>query len=97
MGRNMFRGPGYWNFDLAAQKNFQITERFRLQFRAETFNTLNHPSFQNPSSVSSGSNQITNARFGETCCEAVAPNTTSNIIQTGESGRVVQFGLKLSF
>ena len=97
MGRNMFRGPGYWNFDLAAQKNFQLTERFRLQFRAETFNTFNHPSFQNPSSASSGSNQITNARFGETCCEAVAPNTTSNIIQTGESGRVVQFGLKLSF
>ncbi|MBN8733088.1 MAG: carboxypeptidase regulatory-like domain-containing protein [Acidobacteria bacterium] len=97
MGRNMFRGPGYWNFDLAAQKNFQLTERFRLQFRAETFNTLNHASFQNPSSASSGSNQITSARFGETCCEAVAPNTTSNIIQTGESGRVVQFGLKLSF
>ena len=97
MGRNMFRGPGYWNFDLAAQKNFQINERFRLQFRAETFNTLNHPSFQNPSSASSGSNQITSARFGETCCEAVAPNTTSNIIQTGESGRAVQFGLKLSF
>ena len=97
MGRNLFRGPGYWNFDLSVQKNFVLTERFRLQFRAETFNTFNHASFQNPSSASSGSNQITSARFGETCCEAVAPNTTSNIIQTGESGRVVQFGLKLRF
>ena len=97
MGRNMINSPGYWNFDLAAHKNFQLTERFRLQFRAETFNTFNHANFQSPTSSSSGSNQFTSARFGETCCEAVAPNTTSNIIQTGESGRVVQFGLKLSF
>jgi hypothetical protein len=97
MGRNLFRGPAYWNFDLAAQKSLQLTERVRLQIRMETFNTLNHANFQTPTAASSGSNQITNARFGETCCEAVAPGTTQNIIQTGESGRVVQFGLKLSF
>ncbi|MEZ5404195.1 MAG: TonB-dependent receptor [Bryobacteraceae bacterium] len=97
IGRNTFRASGYWNTDIALQKNFVISERYKLQFRMETFNTLNHPSFESPTSSSSGSNQITSTRFGEACCEAVAPASTQNIIQTGESGRVVQFGLKLLF
>jgi hypothetical protein len=97
MGRNLFYGAGYWNADIAAQKVFQVTERMKLQFRFETFNTFNHPSFETPTASTNGSNQITNARFGEACCQAVAPNTTQNIIQTGESGRGVQVALKLSF
>jgi hypothetical protein len=30
-------------------KNFHITERANLQFRAESFNTANHPNFGRPS------------------------------------------------
>ncbi len=41
-GRNLFQQPGVWNFDLAVHKNFTITERFRLQFRAEAYNAFNH-------------------------------------------------------
>lgn len=41
-GRNVFRGPGAWNDDLAISKNFKVTERFNLQFRAEGFNVFNH-------------------------------------------------------
>lgn len=40
--RNAFRGPGAWNFDLAVAKSFPITERFRLEFRAEAYDLLNH-------------------------------------------------------
>jgi hypothetical protein len=40
--RNAFRGPGAWNFDMAAQKSFKITERFGLEFRAEGFDIFNH-------------------------------------------------------
>src|SRR5262249_16034466 len=40
--RNAFRGPGAWTFDLAVSKAFALTERFRLEFRAEGFNILNH-------------------------------------------------------
>jgi hypothetical protein len=97
IGRNMFRGSGYWNADIALQKMIQLQEGLRLQFRMETFNTFNHPSFETPTASSSGSNQITSARFAEACCAAVAPSSTQNIIQTGESGRVVQFALKLIF
>jgi len=41
-GRNAFRGPGAWNFDAAVNKNFRLTERFGLVFRAEGFNIFNH-------------------------------------------------------
>jgi carboxypeptidase family protein len=44
-GRNMFRGPGAWNFDAAITKSFAITERFKLEFRAEGFDVFNHHNF----------------------------------------------------
>ncbi len=40
--RNAFRGVGAWNFDSAVNKEFKLTERFGLTFRAEGFNILNH-------------------------------------------------------
>ena len=40
--RNAFRGPGAWNLDAALQKDFRVTERFGLTFRAEGFNIFNH-------------------------------------------------------
>ncbi len=40
--RNAFRGPGWWNFDLAASKTFSLTERVKLQLRAEGFDLFNH-------------------------------------------------------
>jgi hypothetical protein len=97
MGRNMFRGPGYWNVDMGLQKMIELSEKLRLQFRMETFNTFNQANFETPSSSSGGSNRIVLPRFGEVCCTAVAPNSTQNIIQTGESARVVQFALKMIF
>lgn len=34
-------GPNYWNMDSTLSKNFQITERFRLEFRIEAYNLPN--------------------------------------------------------
>ena len=42
------RGPGTANVDLSLAKNIPIGERFRLQFRFETFNSFNHPEFGPP-------------------------------------------------
>lgn len=67
------RSPGYQNFDTAIMKNWTLPRETRLQFRAEMFNTFNHPSFYSPngayggcdpnadSSCPSGFGQITNA------------------------------------
>lgn len=48
LGRNVLRGPGFKNFDISAFKNFNLTERFRMQFRAEFFNAFNVVNFSNP-------------------------------------------------
>ncbi|MDP8979508.1 MAG: carboxypeptidase-like regulatory domain-containing protein [Acidobacteriota bacterium] len=95
--RNIFRAAAYWNLDLSVVKRFDITERVKLQFRAEGFNALNHPNFDNPRDASTGSPALTSSVFAQTCCATVAPPSTQTIIQTGESGRVIQLGLKLDF
>jgi hypothetical protein len=96
-GRNLFRSPGFWNMDIGLQKVFNLTETVRLQLRSEFFNVFNHVNFDNPGGATDGSNQISSSTFGRTCCEAVAPSSTQNIIQTGEAARVIQFALKLYF
>jgi hypothetical protein len=48
LGRNALRGPGYHNVDFSIFKNTDITEKLRLQLRAEIFNIFNHPNFSNP-------------------------------------------------
>jgi len=47
-GRNVVRGPGIETVDLSLFKSFPLTERVRLQFRAEFFNLLNHANFGLP-------------------------------------------------
>jgi hypothetical protein len=42
--------PGFFNWDAAVFKNTMLTERIRLEFRAESFNVLNHPNFGLPAS-----------------------------------------------
>jgi hypothetical protein len=55
---NGVRADGINNFDLSLFKNFQITERSRLQLRFENYNALNHVQFAGPNT-----NPI-NAAFG---------------------------------
>jgi len=53
-GRNILRGPGSFNIDFSAMKNFSLTERLKLQYRLDMLNALNHTHFNNPdTSVSS--------------------------------------------
>ena len=51
LGRNTLRGPGIFNLDLSAAKKFNFSEARRLEFRAEFFNSLNHPQFGLPGST----------------------------------------------
>ena len=45
------RAPGAANLDFSVFKNIPIHERVHLQFRAESFNTLNHPEFGIPNTT----------------------------------------------
>jgi outer membrane receptor protein involved in Fe transport len=52
-GRNTIRGPKLRNYDLSIFRTFAITERVRLEYRAEFYNLTNTPNFANPSGNSS--------------------------------------------
>jgi outer membrane receptor protein involved in Fe transport len=41
-GRNVFRGPGFWNIDTGLYKRIRFSEQYSLQLRAEVFNLFNH-------------------------------------------------------
>jgi hypothetical protein len=58
VGRNSVRQPGAWSLDLGLAKNLNFTERWRFQFRAEMFNSLNH------TNLAGLSNNISSANFG---------------------------------
>jgi len=50
-GRNSIVGPGLFNLDFSTHKDFavpKISESFKVQFRAEFFNVLNHANFGPP-------------------------------------------------
>ncbi len=52
-GRNIMTGPGFLSTDLSLQRNFalKLTDRSRLEFRAEAFNLFNTPQFGNPNAT----------------------------------------------
>jgi hypothetical protein len=50
-GRNILRGPSLFNLDLAAHKQFRISERFTAQLRLESFNATNTPPLGAPNAV----------------------------------------------
>jgi hypothetical protein len=47
-GRGILSTDGLFNLDLGLMKTFAVTERFRLQFRWETFNATNTPTLSTP-------------------------------------------------
>ena len=85
--------PGIAKFDFSTFKTIPINERFSMQFRAEFFNILNHPTFNAPNfggngvtSVSNSGN-FTSTNFGEIGSTRFAPYDP----------RQIQFALKLYY
>jgi len=50
-GRNILRGPGTKQADVALAKDFRISDVKRFEFRGEAFNISNTPQFNNPNAA----------------------------------------------
>ncbi len=50
-GRNLFRGPGFFNIDFSLAKRTKITERVDVELRADFSNFTNTPSFSIPTTT----------------------------------------------
>ena len=98
-GRDTIIGPNLWNMDSSLSKEWvvpRISEQFRIQFRAEAFNVLNHPSFQNPNA------NVFNANLSladpAVPSSGVSPNgSVGRITATNSQPRQVQLALKFVF
>jgi hypothetical protein len=98
-GRDTIVGPNLWGMDAALHKDFKITkisEQLAVQFRAEAFNILNHPTFQNPNA----------SPFVASLASANPANPSSGVVPNGSAGlitatnsqpRQLQLALKIVF
>jgi hypothetical protein len=62
---NTLYGPGYYSINMSLFKNFTTWREQHLQFRADAFNVLNHPTWANPSNTNTslGAGNITGPKF----------------------------------
>jgi len=85
VGRNHYRGPGLNKWDMVLQRTLSLSERFNLQFRAESYNLFNRAQFGPPGDLTSNP-----GTFGQSTTEVRQPDLTTG-------ARQIQFGVKLSF
>jgi len=85
VSRDALTGPGLSELDISALKNTQLSEHLQLQFRAESFNLLNHTNFLTPNPVVFSS-----------AAPGVSP-TAGVVTATSTTSRQIQFGAKLIF
>lgn len=62
--KGALRGPNFFNWDMGLLKNFKMTERWSMQFRAEFFNVFNHTNLNDPAS-SNGGASFNSSSFGQ--------------------------------
>ncbi len=87
LARNVLRGPTLTNLDVALTKTTSITERCKVEFRAEFFNALNHPEFAQPTLIDNATNLLA-PTFGQI--------TTTGSFR-GPTPRIGQFALRVTF
>ncbi|SPE40366.1 conserved exported hypothetical protein [Candidatus Sulfopaludibacter sp. SbA3] len=81
LGRNALYGPGQFNYDMALSRRFQLKDRWKLDFRADFFNLVNHANWNNPG-VSNAS-----STFGQ----------VTTFYQSSNNSRLIQMAVKVYF
>jgi hypothetical protein len=96
-GRNILRGPGFAQFDLALQKDFQLREGIKIALGVEGYNLFNHPNFAVPSNTQS---PLTLGGNGDAVFQDATGNLAKNvgrIFTTVGTGRQIQLDARFTF
>jgi len=91
-------GPGIANFNMSLFKNFDVTERVKLQFRAEAYNVFNHTQFEkvNTSPKFNPDGSLANALvLGADGNPAVSD--WFGRVTSARDPRIMQFALRITF
>ncbi|MDQ1468649.1 MAG: hypothetical protein QOJ99_129, partial [Bryobacterales bacterium] len=95
-GYRSLRAPGVGNWDFSLFRQFDMSERFKLQFRAESLNFSNTPHFAAP-----GGNVSNLLRNGDGSIRSLngfsTVTSTISLAREGLDARQFRFGLRLSF
>ncbi|MBV9183623.1 MAG: TonB-dependent receptor, partial [Acidobacteria bacterium] len=91
--RDIIYQPGFQNWNMGLFKAIPVSERFRLQFRAEAFNVWNHPNWCGGSGCSGTTNIGLNPTNAATFGKVLTKGGTSS--GTGE--RNLQLSLRAEF
>jgi len=96
-GRNTVSTPGLNIWNMSLLKNTKLSERFSLQFRAETYNTFNHRNFSIGLPTNNGTiDQNTNANpLSSGYIFVTSGNLFLNSHQFNGGSRTMQLGLRL--
>ena len=97
LGRNALRGFSATQLDFSLRRQFDLTERFKLQLRADFFNIFNHPNFGDPNPVL---NQGTFGRSIQTLAQSLGTgglNGGFNPLYQIGGPRSIQLAMKLQF
>ena len=95
-GFNTMRGPGLVNMDLGLFREFAFSERWRIQFRMESFNFTNTPHFANPGANASNISLNPDGSIRDLGGYTVITGT-QNLGREGIDERQFRVGLRLSF
>ena len=87
-------GPSDYTAQAAIMKNFQLTERFRFQFRMDAYNIFNHVPLGYSNNQGGGGNCVASLSPTNTCGSASGQITD---ILYGTTMRQLQFGVHLFF
>jgi hypothetical protein len=85
IGMDSFRGPHLFTSNLSLAKNFNITERYKAEFRMDANNIFNHPVMG------------FNYTQGNTCIDCGGDAGRITNIENNTSMRLLTFGLRFSF
>jgi len=94
-GRNTMRGPGFWNLDFSLFRNFALTEKLKMEFKAEAFNVTNTPKFSNPAANVAALRLNPDGSIRDLGNFSSILSTLPNLGSASE--RQFRFGLRLSF
>jgi hypothetical protein len=83
-GFNILRAPGIGNYDFSVSRQFNINERFKVQFRMDSFNFTNTPHLSSPR------NEVGSSTF-------MTIHGVNSLAREGIDERQFEFGLKLFF
>ena len=87
-------GPSDYTAQMAVMKNFQLTERFRFQFRMDAYNIFNHVALGYSNNQGGGGNCVASLSPTNACGSASGQITD---ILFGTTMRQLQFGVHLFF